>query len=54
VILVINKTLYLYTPLQVKAVMTFPEEISCDSSYYSRGTLYYEQGEGIESFDIGI
>jgi hypothetical protein len=40
-VILINKTLYLFTPLQVKAVMTLSEDISwCYSSYYSRGTLY--------------
>jgi hypothetical protein len=38
VILVIKKTLYSFTPLQVKAVKTLPESIFCSSSYYSRGS----------------
>jgi hypothetical protein len=49
VYLVINQTMYSFTPLKVKRIKTLPERISCCfSSYYSRGTLYYEMGEGIE------
>jgi hypothetical protein len=44
VYLVINKTLYSFTPLEVKPIKTLPEDIKCYSSYYSRGTLYYEGG----------
>jgi hypothetical protein len=48
VYLVINKTLYLLTLLEVKPIKTPPEDISwCYSSYYSRGTLYYDSGSGI-------
>jgi hypothetical protein len=47
VYLVIKKTLYSFTPLEVKPIKTLPEDISCSSSYYSRGTLYYEVGDGI-------
>jgi hypothetical protein len=47
VYLVINKTLYSFTPLEVKPIKTLPEDIRCYSSYYSRGTLYYENGNGI-------
>jgi hypothetical protein len=55
VILVINKTLYLFTPIQVKAVMTLPENILwCYSSYYSRGTLYFETNVSIENLALGI
>jgi hypothetical protein len=54
VYLVIKKTLYSFTLLQVKAVKTLDESISCYSSYYSRGTLYYERGRGIESLAVGI
>jgi hypothetical protein len=55
VILAINKTLYLLTPLEVKAVMTLPQSIgNCTSSYYSGGTLYYEQGDRIRHLALGI
>jgi hypothetical protein len=47
VYLVINKTLYSFTPLEVKPIKTLPEDIGCHSSYYSRGTLYCEWGDGI-------
>jgi hypothetical protein len=40
VYLVIEKTLYSLTPLEVKAVKTLPEGIQCLTSYYSRGILY--------------
>jgi hypothetical protein len=55
VILVINKTLYIFTPLHVKAVMTLHEDIRwCYSSYHSRGTLYYEQGDRIKNYALGV
>jgi hypothetical protein len=44
VYLVIKKTLYSFTPLEVKPIKTLPGDITCSSSYYSRGTLYYEYG----------
>jgi hypothetical protein len=47
VYLVINKTLYSFTPLEVKPIKTLPEDITCSSSYYSRGTLYYDRDDGI-------
>jgi hypothetical protein len=47
VYLVIKKTLYSFTPLEVKPIKTLPEVIKCSSSYYSRDTLYYENGGGI-------
>jgi hypothetical protein len=55
VYLVINKTLYSFTPLEVKPIKplelkpikTLPERIWCWSSYYSRDTLYWERGRGI-------
>jgi hypothetical protein len=53
VYLVIKKTLYSFTPLQVKEVKTLDEDIRCSSSYYSRGTLYYEYyGRGISSYKL--
>jgi hypothetical protein len=48
VCLVIKKTLYSFTPLEVKQIKTLPGDIRCWSSYYSRGTLYYEWGTGIK------
>jgi hypothetical protein len=48
VYLVIATTLCSFTPLEVKPIKTFPEDIRCFSSYYSRGTLYYDLGYGIE------
>jgi hypothetical protein len=47
VYLVIKETLYSFTPLEVKPIKTIPEDCGCYSSYYSRGTLYYECGRGI-------
>jgi hypothetical protein len=52
VYLVIEKTLYSFNPLQIKAVRTLDREISRCSSYYSRGTLYYERGAGIASYKL--
>jgi hypothetical protein len=43
VYLVIKETLYSFTPLEVKAVKNLDTSITCCySSYYSRGTLYYD------------
>jgi hypothetical protein len=41
VYLVIETTLYSFTPLQVKPIKSVPRKIQCNASYYSRGTLYY-------------
>jgi hypothetical protein len=55
VYLMIEETLYSFTPFQVKAVKTLDESITrCFSSYYSRGTLYYEDGWSILSLALGI
>jgi hypothetical protein len=39
VYLTIYRTLYSFTPLEVKPIKTVPENIYGCSSYYSRGTL---------------
>jgi hypothetical protein len=52
--LILKETLYSFSPLQVIPIKTLPESISCGSSYYSRGTLYYERGRGVESLTLGI
>jgi hypothetical protein len=54
VYLVIESTLYSFTPLEVKPIKTLQVDIRCSSSYYSRGTLYYEQGDMIENLALGI
>jgi hypothetical protein len=56
VYLVIEMTLYSFTPSQVTPIKTLDEDIQCYSSYYSRGTLYYESvhGDGIESLAFEI
>jgi hypothetical protein len=54
VYLVIWKTLYSFSPLQVKPIKTLALEIDCITSYYSRGTLYYDRGAGIEISVIGV
>jgi hypothetical protein len=46
VYLVIEKTLYSFTPLEVQPIKTLPERIWCSSSYYSRDTLYCDLGCG--------
>jgi hypothetical protein len=55
VYLVIERTLYSFTPLQVKTVKTLTQEASeCYSSYYSRVTLYYNgMCNRLESLAIG-
>jgi hypothetical protein len=54
VYLVIKKTLYSFTPLQVKVVKRLPKFIGCCSCYYSSGILYYENGRKIRSLALGI
>jgi hypothetical protein len=54
VYLVIEKTLYSFTPLEVKAVKTLDRSIGCCSSCYSRGTLYYEHEYGISSLALKL
>jgi hypothetical protein len=54
VYLVLGLTLYSFTPLQVKVVRTLDRSRLCSSSYYSRGTFYYEDGWSIESLALGI
>jgi hypothetical protein len=53
VFLVNDVTLLCFTPFQVKPVMTLPQCFWCFSSYYSRGTLYYEDGREISSLAVG-
>jgi hypothetical protein len=48
VYLAFKKTLYSFTPFEVKPIKTLPQYIKCSSSYYSRGTLYYVYASGIE------
>jgi hypothetical protein len=54
VCLVIGDTLYSFSPLQVKAVRTVSEVNRCLSSYYSRGTLYYEYGKNIKRLALEL
>jgi hypothetical protein len=56
VYLMINETLYSFTPLEVKAVKTYPRNIYGHSSYYSRGTLYNTRWAdgGIDTLALGI
>jgi hypothetical protein len=51
--LVIEDTLYSFSPHEVKPIKTLPERIWCSTSYYSRGTLYYPRSEGILSLAVG-
>jgi hypothetical protein len=53
VYLVIKRTLYSFTPLQVNPIKSLPRKFVCDTSYYSRGTLYYDDGRAIGSFALG-
>jgi hypothetical protein len=53
VYMVIKKTLYSFTPFQVKPIQSLVEDVVCDLSYYSRGTLYYSTQHWIKSLDIG-
>jgi hypothetical protein len=54
VYLVIKKTLYSFTPLQIKPITTLDQIIMCtSSSYYSRGTLYNTWHDDIKSLAVG-
>jgi hypothetical protein len=54
VYLVIKKTLYSFTPLQVKKIKAWHYRIDrCFSSYYTRNTLYYESDWKVKSVVIG-
>jgi hypothetical protein len=54
VYLLINKTLYSFTPLQDKPIKTVSESFSSCTSYYNRGTLYYDAGGLIMTLDLNI
>jgi hypothetical protein len=54
VYLEIGKTLYSFTPLEVKAVKTLDRSIRCCSSYFSRGTLYYDCRVGTFSLALDL
>jgi hypothetical protein len=54
VYLLIEKTLYSFTPLRIKPIKTVHEGIEwCDTSYYSRGNLHYSWRSEVGSVDIG-
>jgi hypothetical protein len=53
VYLVIKKTLYAFTPYELKPLKTVPKSIRSDSSYYSRGTLYCSWIGDITSLAVG-
>jgi hypothetical protein len=64
VYLVINRTLFSFTPLEVTPIGTLAVDIGCSSSYYSTcsprdkinfsGTLYYEEGRSISLIDLRL
>jgi hypothetical protein len=53
VYLVIWPALYSFTPLQIKPINTLDKGINCSASYYSRGTLYYEDSGSIKTSILG-
>jgi hypothetical protein len=53
VYLVVKETLCSFTGRHVDAIKTLPEGIECMTSYYSRGTLYYDEGVAIKSLAVG-
>jgi hypothetical protein len=53
VYLVIKETLYTFIPLKIEPIKSLPLENAISSSYYSRGTLYYEDGYFIGSLVVG-
>jgi hypothetical protein len=54
VYLVLKRTLYSFTPLEVRRVKNLRKVIRSDLSYYSRGTLYYALGKDIGSLAFKI
>jgi hypothetical protein len=54
VYLVIKRTLYSFTPFEVKPIKPLPKDLRCKTSYYSKGFLYYEPDhEGIKRMAVG-
>jgi hypothetical protein len=53
VYLVIEKTLYSFTPLQVKPIKSLPEDIRGVTSYYSRGILFSDAGGFFMTLALG-
>jgi hypothetical protein len=53
VYLVIKNILFSFTPIQVSPIKTLPHSMNCDSSCYSRGTLYSATSLGVKSVAIG-
>jgi hypothetical protein len=53
VFLLIEETLYSFTPLQIKPIKTVAHGVWCERSYYSRGTLYYSDEWTLSSLAIG-
>jgi hypothetical protein len=53
VYLVINGYLYSFSPLQVKPIKRVGGSISTETSYYSRGTLYFTMYGGIIRLAVG-
>jgi hypothetical protein len=53
VYLVINETLYSFTPNEVKPVKTLGQSIITDLGCYSRCTLYYANEHGLRSLTVG-
>jgi hypothetical protein len=54
VYLLINESLYSFTPLEVGAIKSVPAcKTWCDTSYYSRGCLYYSWRGEIKSLAVG-
>jgi hypothetical protein len=57
VYLVMEKTLYSFTPLQVTPLKTLPQDMQsiCGPSHYSRGTLYCSADEGAAGrLELGV
>jgi hypothetical protein len=50
--LIIDKTLYSFTALQIELIKPLPKFIKCLTSYYSRGTLYYDYFDRVDSFEL--
>jgi hypothetical protein len=54
VFMVIDKTLYSFTPLEIKPIKTAPEAIRLTQSYFSRGTLYcLARNDGVIRLELG-
>jgi hypothetical protein len=54
VYLLIEETLYSFSPIVVKPIKALPHGIRCETSYYGKGYLYYSNGCCIKLGCVGV